>query len=54
MEKSATLHYIKLAFIPRDYEVTPDKNSPLAPQTRNPRAATGNNDSNNLFIYRVQ
>ena len=36
MEKSATLQYINLAFIPCDSNVVPNKNHPLVPQTKNP------------------
>jgi len=31
MEKSKTLHYINLAFIPRDCDVAPKQNPRLAP-----------------------
>jgi len=42
MEILATLHYINLALIPRDYDVAPpNKNSPvLVPRTKSPRTAT--------------
>jgi len=36
MEKLATLHYINLAFIPRERDVGPPKQSPFSPQTKIP------------------
>jgi len=34
MEKSTTLHYIKLTFIPCDCDVALHKNTPLAPKQK--------------------
>ena len=36
MEKLAKLHYINLAFIPRERDVGPPKQSPFSPKQKSP------------------